>query len=151
MKWVLLALVLLAACSAPVEVENTMVEEPVQDVEPEEVVPEQEIAEVEEELVEERVLTGQFVDSDVHEGTGTAEIKGETLYLTDFKTDWGPDLKVYLSTDKEATEFVDLGELQSKEGDQEYELPPGTNPEDYVYVLVWCRAFSVLFTSAELA
>jgi len=62
----------------------------------------------------------------------------------------GPDLYVYLSTDKAASDFVNLGRLKGNMGNQNYEIPQGTDLDKYDTVLIWCKAFSVLFGSAEL-
>jgi Electron transfer DM13 len=62
----------------------------------------------------------------------------------------GPDLYVYLSTDKNASDFVNLGRLKGNVGDQNYEIPDGTDFSKYDTALIWCQAFSVLFGSAEL-
>ncbi|MBX9733183.1 MAG: DM13 domain-containing protein [Chitinophagaceae bacterium] len=74
----------------------------------------------------------------------------DSLYLTNFKTDAGPDLKVYLSTDSRASSFVNLGDLKAFTGNQYYPIPAGKEPTDYKYVLIWCQRYSVLFGSAEL-
>ena len=86
------------------------------------------------------------------EGTARIIEEGGSLYLRyeDFKTINGPDLFVYLSTDEKASEFINLGELKATEGNLNYEIPEGVNPEDYPYALVWCKAFGVLFNSAKL-
>jgi hypothetical protein len=70
--------------------------------------------------------------------------------LEDFSSTNGPDLYVYLSTDDSASEFVNLGQLKANKGNQNYEIPEGTDIEKYDKVLIWCKAFSVLFGSAEL-
>ncbi|MRT92366.1 DM13 domain-containing protein [Ancylomarina sp. 16SWW S1-10-2] len=90
--------------------------------------------------------------SDAHETTGTASLnEDETLLIfTDFKTDNGPLLEVYLSTDKAASEYVSLGDLKGIEGDFEYSIPSGTDLTKYKYVLIWCVDFSVSFGHAEL-
>ena len=62
----------------------------------------------------------------------------------------GPDLYVYLSTDKSASDFVNLGRLKGNMGNQNYEIPQGTDLERYGTVLIWCKAFSVLSVKAEL-
>ena len=99
---------------------------------------------------------GTFVDGDwLHKTQGTAKIvnsehENPVLRLENFKTTNGPDLYVYLATDDKASEFVSLGRLQSSSGDQEYEIPEGTDLNKYNKVLIWCKAFSVLFGSAEL-
>ena len=70
--------------------------------------------------------------------------------LTDFETDPGPDLRVYLATDEGASDFADLGALKGNRGDQQYELPASLDLDRYATVLVWCRAFSVGFGQAPL-
>ena len=57
---------------------------------------------------------------------------------------------VYLSTDKSAVDFVNLGRLKANNGNQNYDIPPGTDLSKYDTALIWCKAFSVLFGSAEL-
>ena len=57
---------------------------------------------------------------------------------------------VYLSTDKNAVDFVNLGRLKANNGNQNYDIPPGTDLSKYDTALIWCKAFSVLFGSAEL-
>ncbi len=89
-----------------------------------------------------------------HPGEGTAEVISDggalALQLRDFQTDAGPDLRVYLSTDNEASDFVDLGGLEGNSGNQRYEIPAGTDTSKYKQALIWCRAFSVSFTAAPL-
>jgi hypothetical protein len=45
---------------------------------------------------------------------------------------------------------VDLGRLKANIGNQNYPIPNGTDMTKYDTALIWCRAFSVLFGSAEL-
>jgi hypothetical protein len=96
-----------------------------------------------------------------HAGHGTAAVielpSGERkLTLTDFETDAGPDLRVYVSTNDPAEGgelggFVDLGGLKGNKGNQQYTLPEDVDIGRYSNVVIWCRAFSVGFTSAPLA
>lgn len=72
------------------------------------------------------------------------------LRYENFKTINGPDLKVYLSTNLKASEFVDLGILKATEGSVNYTIPAGTDLQKYHYALVWCEQFGVLFNSADL-
>jgi hypothetical protein len=104
------------------------------------------------------VAAGSFV-SIAHEGRGSAaviELPGgeRKLTLTGFETDPGPDLRVYVSTDDPASgdlgDFEDLGALKGNVGNQQYTLPRGLDLGRYSTVVVWCRAFSVAFTSAGL-
>jgi hypothetical protein len=57
---------------------------------------------------------------------------------------------MYISTDKSASDFVDVGRLKANIGNQNYPIPAGTDMTKYDTVLIWCRAFSVLFGSADL-
>ena len=72
------------------------------------------------------------------------------LRFEDFETLNGPDLRVYLATDTNAEDYIDLGELKATKGNVNYDLPDDVDLSKYKYVLIWCRAFSVLFGYAEL-
>jgi hypothetical protein len=80
---------------------------------------------------------------------------GRVVTLTDFEVDNGPDLRVYLVAgpareESEVDDFEDLGGLKGNKGNQQYELPRGTDLDRYTTVVIWCRAFSVLFARAPL-
>lgn len=104
------------------------------------------------------VATGRF-GSIAHPGTGRAAVielpDGERkLTLTDFETDNGPDLRVYLSTgdpaDGDLGDHEDLGALKGNVGNQQYTVPKDVDLDRHSTVVIWCRAFSVAFTSAPL-
>ena len=100
-------------------------------------------------------LQGSFVDADsFHKTSGTAKvvvIDGKKyLSLENFQTTNGPDLYIYLSKDLEAKEFVNLGELKGNIGNQNYEILESVDINSYNKAIIWCKAFSVLFGSAEL-
>lgn len=67
-----------------------------------------------------------------------------------FKTINGPDIFVYLSKDKEAKDYVDLGAVKATAGNINYEIPGNVNPSDYRYIMTWCKQFGVLFNYADL-
>jgi hypothetical protein len=103
------------------------------------------------------VRSGMFVDGDaIHRGSGTVSIvdDGEQVLLVfgdDVSITPGPDLFVYLSPNgpgDDLGEFVSLGTLTANTGAQAYVLPE--NFDDYRTVVIWCRAFSVTFATAEL-
>jgi hypothetical protein len=73
------------------------------------------------------------------------------LRLEDLQVTNGPDLYVYLATDKSASDFVSLGKLKANNGNQNYNIPSETDLTKYDTIIIWCRPFSVLFGSAELA
>ena len=105
-----------------------------------------------------KAFTGNFVGSGdgFHKAEGIAKVitlaDGKTfLRLENLKATNGPDLYVYLSTGKDVSDIVNLGRLKGNIGNQNYEIPPGTNLSKYDTVLIWCKAFSTLFGSAKLS
>ena len=72
------------------------------------------------------------------------------LRFENLKTINGPDLLIYLSADLGAKDFIDLGKIRATEGNVNYLIPEGTDLSKYRNTLIWCRAFSVLFSYAEL-
>ena len=79
-------------------------------------------------------------------------------FSDDFKTKNGPDLKIFLSpksaeavTGKNAVEgSINLGELKSKKGAQEYEIPAGTDLSQFSTVLIHCEAYAILWGGGAL-
>jgi Electron transfer DM13 len=111
------------------------------------------------------VATGTFHGA-AHNTSGRATVySGDngalTLRLTNFKTSNGPNLHVLLiaASDaednedflKKGVERVDLGSLKGNEGDQNYDVPAGTDLEKYKAVSIFCERFSVNFGAAPLA
>ena len=100
---------------------------------------------------------GTFIGANdgIHNAEGIAytiplEDGSNVLRLEDFRSTNGPDLYVYLSVDSRASEFLNLGTLKANQGNQNYAIPEGADLSEYNKVLVWCKAFGVLFGSAEL-
>lgn len=103
-------------------------------------------------------LMGNFVGAGdgFHNVEGVAKVitlsDGKTfLRLENLKATNGPDLYVYLSTDKGSSDIVNLGRLKGNIGNQNYEISTGTDLSKYSTVLIWCKAFSTLFGSAKLS
>ncbi|MGQ0376681.1 MAG: DM13 domain-containing protein [Nitrososphaerota archaeon] len=103
-------------------------------------------------------LSGAFVGvgDGIHDAQGHAlvvplENNQKILRLEDFSSTNGPDLYVYLASDSSASDYVNLGRLKANNGNQNYDIPEGTDLAKYDTVLIWCKQFSVLFGSAELA
>jgi hypothetical protein len=102
-------------------------------------------------------LIGNFigVGDGIHNAEGLAKILtlstgSPILRLEDFKSTNGPDVHLYLSNNKEANDFIDLGRLKANIGNQNYQIPLDTDFNKYKYILIWCQPFSVLFGSAQL-
>lgn len=97
---------------------------------------------------------GSWMGSGSHTVLGEARIYDDNgkkvLLLSNFSSTNGPDLRVYLSTTTTASSFISLGRLKSTSGRQVYEIPDGTDLEQFTFALIWCQQFSVLFGSAEI-
>jgi hypothetical protein len=100
------------------------------------------------------VARGTF-ETRAHSSRGTAAVVelaagGRKLTFTDFETDNGPDLRVYLVRGGDVDDPVDLGGLKGNVGNQQYDLPSNVDTGAYSTVVIWCRAFSVSFAEADL-
>ncbi len=103
------------------------------------------------------IADGAFV-ADAHPTDGTASViqtdDGLVVTLTEFRTDPGPDLKVYLVPEgADVEDGVDLGALKGNKGDQQYAVPGSIKDADIAggSLVIWCRAFTVSFGSAALS
>jgi hypothetical protein len=94
-----------------------------------------------------------------HRVTGKASLQSEGsgygLRLTDFTTENGPDLYVYLVRNDDGSPANDgsdleLGRLKSTNGSFSYTLPASADPARFRAVTIWCRAFRVNFGYAPL-
>ena len=110
------------------------------------------------------LFTGKF-HGKVHATSGRATVYQEAdgklvLRLTNFKTSNGPDVHVILVTTKDAmddanflkdnTDKVELGKLKGNEGDQNYEIPVGTELAKFRTVSIYCERFNANFGAAPL-
>lgn len=112
------------------------------------------------------MLASGALVSHEHETTGTARLvrlaDGRTqLVLASLATSDGPDLRVWL-TDQPVLAgrdgwhvfddgcYVERGRLKANNGNQVYDVPPGTNLDGLTSVTIWCERFSVSFGAAEL-
>ena len=102
-----------------------------------------------------QTLTGTFEGADAgHQGAGSFQLieeDGQRIieFSEDFSSTRGPDLFVWLTNGDDVEERVNLGRLQSAGGTQRYTLPEEVNLDDFDRVIIWCRAFRVLFSTAE--
>ncbi len=98
------------------------------------------------------LLQGTFM-SNVHTTSGTVKLYEKdgkrTLVFTDFKTDAGPDLRIYLAETTGVRNFIELTKLDAS-SNFSVSLPAEADPVRQRYVLIWCKPFSVLFGNAEL-
>lgn len=89
-----------------------------------------------------------------HTASGQVSIyddKGTKVILLDpYSSQSGPDLKVYLSKDINASEYINVGKLKSITGKQSYMVPGNPDISQYNYVHIWCEQFTVVFGRAEV-
>lgn len=109
------------------------------------------------------VATGNFIHANpsdpVHWGKGKVSVYEKTVFLeSDFEVGPGPKYHVYLvpktnirsDGDVPGSKFVDLGRLRSFKGSQRYEIPAGIDLKSFSSVVIWCEAFGVLISPADL-
>jgi Electron transfer DM13 len=109
------------------------------------------------------VASGSFIHANpsdpVHWGKGKVSVYERTVFLeSDFQVGPGPAFHVYLvpkaairsSADLQGVKHVDLGGLRAFKGSQRYAIPAGVDLKDYPSVIIWCEAFSVLISPADL-
>ncbi len=108
------------------------------------------------------IVEGRF-HGVAHETKGKAAIfqLGEgkrVLRLTEFETSNGPDVRVFLVAAPDASDndtvknagYVEVEKLKGNMGDQNYDVPAGTDLNKYRAVTIWCNRFSVNFATAPL-
>lgn len=106
---------------------------------------------MEDEMSTSLLFQGDFVSS-AHPTSGKAAINDAKtlLSLTNFKTDNGPVLEVYLATDTSATTYITLGALKGIDGNYDYVLPNNIDFNVYNHIIIWCVDFKVNFGYAVL-
>ena len=117
------------------------------------------------------LATGKFIDK-ANSGVGLANDHGSgnvtigrtadgkyLIYFDHLNVTNGPDLHVYLATTRDSTDAeqvksagVDLGVLMATEGSLNVAIPTdiGSNLTKYHSVVIVCKTFSVIFTTAPL-
>lgn len=97
-----------------------------------------------------------------YKGSGSAGIYqladgSYLLRFEDFKVTNGPDLRVLLvehpdpaNRDDVQPGYVDLGRLKGNKGNQNYVIPETVDLSKYSSVIIYCRAFHSMFSSAPL-
>jgi hypothetical protein len=100
------------------------------------------------------LVQGNFSGRGGYTVTGSAKVLDnagvKSVRLENFSSSNGPDLKVYLAKDINAASFMNLGNLKSVSGNQNYPLTGMPDIAQYKYVLIWCQQFGVGFGIAEL-
>jgi hypothetical protein len=97
---------------------------------------------------------GNFINGPYGRVSGMARVYSKrdslVLALENVSISNGPDLHVYLSKEVLPVNFIDLGRLQSTNGNQLYKISVSTEISGYKYALIHCKQYNHLFGSAEL-
>lgn len=104
------------------------------------------------------------MDDNLHKGQGRAAIYHladgtRLLRLEDFSVTNGPDLYVYLSAsasprtarDFGAAPSVNLARLKGNVGNQNYSLPADLDLADFQSVVIYCKKYDVIISTAALS
>ncbi len=99
---------------------------------------------------------GTFSGLSDHETRGQVHLvetaQGYALVLgADFFLDGAPDPSVGFGKDGTYIPATHVADLQSKRGEQTYQLPTNFTPADYNEVYIWCDKFSVPLGVAVLS
>ncbi len=103
------------------------------------------------------VLRGSFSDADgFHKGSGEATVYklpdgSQLLRFEDFEVTNGPDLRVLLAVDGNPSQSIELGKLKGNIGDQNYQIPADTETAGYNSVIIYCKPFHVIFSTATFS
>jgi hypothetical protein len=100
------------------------------------------------------LAAGTFTNN-VHPTSGTVKVIQDAnsrkhLVFENFRTDNGPDLRVWLSPNTSGSPYQEIGVLKAVSGKFSYELSGTVNYTANNRVLIWCEDFSVLFGHAVL-
>ncbi|WP_138990925.1 DM13 domain-containing protein [Larkinella sp. C7] len=98
------------------------------------------------------LVEGMFMNN-VHTVKGTVKVYDKagkrTILFENFSTDGGPDLRIYLAEDTSLTNFIEVQKLTNT-GSFFLEAPASFDPARQRTILIWCKAYSVLFGHAKL-
>jgi hypothetical protein len=101
-----------------------------------------------------KLLSSGTVAGVNHTASGSVGLYNNTtnavVYFDKLSAQDGPDLKIYLSKDINAQDYIKLGNLKSTSGAQSYNVPANVDVTGYKYVHIWCERYTVIFARAEL-
>jgi hypothetical protein len=94
--------------------------------------------------------SGVFVSAPGESVSGSAKVELSNIHqlILENLIANGPDLKVYLSKTDKASDFVNLGSLNSAK--TIYTIPDNVDIANYSYVIIYCQQYSVIFGVASL-
>ncbi|MGE8205971.1 DM13 domain-containing protein [Heyndrickxia sp. NPDC080065] len=94
-------------------------------------------------------VTGMFMGENGKMVSGTATISNGKLMLSNFKTEKGPDLHVYLTKDGDIASGKSIAKIDLENTDQTFSLN-GIDTTGYNKIVIYCNKAHVIFGSAKL-
>lgn len=101
------------------------------------------------------LLQGTFTSSNSYTTSGSVKVyedksKKRTLVFENFKTNNGPDLKIYIAEDNAITNFIQITDKVNTNGSYSLPIPDNVDLKKQKTVVIWCKAFSRAFGTATL-
>ncbi|WP_020598609.1 DM13 domain-containing protein [Spirosoma panaciterrae] len=100
-----------------------------------------------------RLLASGKFQNGVHTVSGQVRLYErngkQVLVFENFKSDTGPDLRIYLAADTQASNFTEVS-LLTAVGSFYVDVPSTIPLSHQRFVLIWCKRFAVHFGNAEL-
>lgn len=99
------------------------------------------------------ISQGSFTNG-AHVTTGIVKLSKDAsgkrfLVFENFKTDSGPDIRIWAAEDRDAKNYVELSKTVQL-GNYKIDVPSDYDATKKPHILIWCKAFSVLFGGAQL-
>lgn len=78
-----------------------------------------------------------------HPASGTIRLDGRQITLENVSITEAPDGRILLTNQHDEPSGARIGPLQGFTGTHRYEIPVGTNPDDFDSITIWCDKFKV--------
>ncbi|HEX4402957.1 MAG TPA: DM13 domain-containing protein [Galbitalea sp.] len=99
-------------------------------------------------------LTGTFAGLNGKKASGNVTITGDTIKLTGFSSDQGPDLHLYLAngtSESETTAGVEIAAVAWNKSTQTFTIPSGVDASKYKDLVEHCDKALAVFGAAPLS
>jgi hypothetical protein len=99
-------------------------------------------------------LTGSFAGLNGKKAAGNVTITGDTIKLTGFSSDQGPDLHLYLAngtSESETTAGVEIAAVAWNKSTQTFTIPSGVDASKYKDLVEHCDKALAVFGAAPLS
>lgn len=95
-------------------------------------------------------MSGMFVAEMNKKTSGKVELKDNKLMLTEFVTDEGPDVHVWLTKDGNMKDGYDVSKIDLKNRNQTFDIDMALN-QNFNTVVIYCNDAESVFAKATLS